>query len=346
VAIARYAEDVRDDTAAQSLDVPGLLALSAGLAAVTLALVEAETWGWTSPATLGLLGLGLLSLGGFWAIERRVRNPIVDFELFRNGPYFGASAAAFALVGAYWVVMFLQPQYLQDILDYSPTVAGLLILPITLPMVVLSPFAGRLIAAFGARATMTVGMLFGVAGLVVQAQVDATSGYELLLVGYLLFGIALGLVYAPMSVAAMAAMPESKAGIASGVLAMNRVLAGALALAACGAVFHSVLREQIQANAGVRPLSERDAGELEGLANGTPTAVHRLAEEPEEEATAISGAVDEAFSDALAASLWIVVALTALGATLTWRFVRSPEADAAAPDPARAEHQHHRCFHL
>jgi MFS family permease len=62
-----------------------------------------------------------------------------------------------------------------------------------------------------------------------------------LLIGYLLFGVALGLVYAPMSTAAMAAMPGEKVGIAAGVLAMDRVLAGAVALAGSGAIFHSLL---------------------------------------------------------------------------------------------------------
>ncbi|MGE0066187.1 MAG: hypothetical protein AB7T48_02435, partial [Solirubrobacterales bacterium] len=65
--------------------------------------------------------------------------------------------------------------------------------------------------------------------------------YPVLLFGYGLFGVALGFVYAPMSTAAMAAMPGSKVGIASGVLAMDRVLAGAVALAATGAVFHALL---------------------------------------------------------------------------------------------------------
>ena len=87
---------------------------------------------------------------------------------------------------------------------------------------------------------MTAGMLCGAVGLALLTRVDATSGYGDLLPGYLLFGIALGLVYAPMSSAAMAAMPASKAGIASGVLAMNRVLAGALALAIGGAIFQAV----------------------------------------------------------------------------------------------------------
>jgi len=179
-------------------------------------------------------------LGLFAWIERRVRRPIVEFELFRNGPYFGASAAAFCLVGAYWSVMFFQPQYLQDVREYSAIKAGLLILPVTAPMVFISPFSGRLIGAVGSRLPMTVGMLFGAAGLIVLTQIEPDSPYGLLLIGYLLFGISLGLVYAPMSTAAMAAMPRAKVGIASGVLAMDRIVAGALALAATGAIFHAL----------------------------------------------------------------------------------------------------------
>ena len=137
--------------------------------------------------------------------------------------------------------MFFQPQYLQDVRGHSPIAAGLLILPITVPMIFVSPFSGRLIGRFGARRLMTVGMACGVVGLLLLTRVGADSSFVLVLAGYLLFGIALGLVYAPMSTAAMAAMPGEKVGIAAGVLAMDRVLAGAISLAATGAVFHALL---------------------------------------------------------------------------------------------------------
>ena len=104
----------------------------------------------------------------------------------------------------------------------------------------ISPFSGRLIGRFGARRLMTAGMLFGTAGLLVLTRIGADSSYAQVLAGYLLFGIALGLVYAPMSTAAMAAMPAEKVGIASGVLAMDRIVAGSLALAATSAVFHAL----------------------------------------------------------------------------------------------------------
>jgi fucose permease len=224
------APESTDPGAGTRIDWPGLAALSVGLTTVVLALVQADAW--SAEAVVALAVVGLLGLAAFWAIEHRASAPIVEFDLFRNGPYFGASAAAFALVGSYWAVMFFQPQYLQDVRGHSP---------VTVPMIFISPFSGRLIKRFGARHLMTTGMACGLIGLFVLTRLGSDSSYLLLLAGYLLFGIALGLVYAPMSTAAMAAMPPDKAGIASGVLAMDRVLAGAVALAATGAVFHALL---------------------------------------------------------------------------------------------------------
>ncbi|MGD9737751.1 MAG: MFS transporter [Solirubrobacterales bacterium] len=236
---ARAAPESTDPGAGTKIDWPGLATLSVGLTAVVLALVQSRAW--SDAAVIALAALGIASSAAFWLVEHRVRAPIIEFDLFRNGPYFGASAAAFALVGAYWAVMFFQPQYLQDVRGHTPIACGLMILPITVPMVLVSPFSGRLIGRLGARRLMTTGMACGTLGLLVLTQIDAGTSYALLLVGYLLFGVALGLVYAPMSTAAMAAMPGEKVGIAAGVLAMLRVLAGAVALAGTGAIFHALL---------------------------------------------------------------------------------------------------------
>jgi EmrB/QacA subfamily drug resistance transporter len=236
---AAAAPESTDPGAGTEIDWFGLAVLSLGLTALVLALVQSQIWKPVTVATFAVVGVG--QLFNFWRVEQRARNPIVDFALFRNGPYFGASAAAFALVGAYWAVMFFQPQYLQEVRGHSPVLSGLMILPVTAPMIFISPFSGRLIARFGARGLMTAGMVSGTLGLLVLTLVKADTSYGLVLVGYLLLGIALGLVYAPMSTAAMAAMPREKVGIASGVLAMDRVLAGAVALAATGAAFHALI---------------------------------------------------------------------------------------------------------
>jgi EmrB/QacA subfamily drug resistance transporter len=277
------ARESRDETSPPRLDYPGLATLTPGLFLGVFALVRADDWGWSSGKTLGLIAVGGLLLAAFWAIEHRVDSPIVDFSLFRNGPYLGASAAAFALVGAYWAVIFFQPQYLQKVLDHGPVAAGVLVLPITAPMVFISPFSGPLISRLGPRALMTAGMVCGAVGLALLTQIEADSSYGALLPGYLLFGIALGLVYAPMSTAAMLAMPRDKAGIAAGVLAMVRVTAGALALAIVAAVFQGIQSDRL----------EEHPGDAAG-----------------------------AFASALADSTWVLVGLVAAGAIATWALVR------------------------
>jgi EmrB/QacA subfamily drug resistance transporter len=184
ILITRWAaRESRDETSPPTLDFPGLATLTPGLLAVVFALVRADNWGWGSWRTLLLLAVGVLLLAAFWAIEHRVRSPIVDFSLFRNGPYLGASAAAFALVGAYWVVIFFQPQYLQEVLDHGPVAAGVLVLPITAPMVFISPFCGPLIKRLGPRYLMTAGMVCGAVGLASLTRIDANSSYGALLPG-------------------------------------------------------------------------------------------------------------------------------------------------------------------
>jgi EmrB/QacA subfamily drug resistance transporter len=285
--IAAAMAESRDPGAPRRVDLGGAATLAAGLTLVVLALVQGKAWGWTSPDTLGVLAGGLALLGLFAWIELRVPEPLVAFGLFRSGPYLGASAAAFALVGSYWAVMFLLPQYIDLVLGFSTLRAGALMLPVTAPMVVLSPLAARAAARFGARPVMTAGMACATAGTLLLTRVDSPSAdYELVAPGLLLFGVALGLVYAPMSAAAMAALPADKAGIASGVLAMTRCLAGAILLAGAGALFQHIETE------------ERHAGT----------------------------SFDAAFAEGLSDAAWLLSAVLAAATVLTWLLVRSAPA--------------------
>jgi EmrB/QacA subfamily drug resistance transporter len=281
--MAIAAPESRDETAGRRIDLFGLLTLTLGLTGVVLALVQGKQWGWDSAATLGVLAAGFGLLAAFWVVEHRVAEPIVDFRLFRSGPYFGATAAAFALVGSFWALMFYLPQYIQLVLDHSAFLSGLLVVPVTAPMVAISPFAGRLSARVGARKLMTVGMVCATLGTLVLTRAEGGIEYVQMFPGLLLFGIALGLVFAPMSAAAMAALPPEKAGVASGVLAMNRTLAGAILLAAGGAIFQHI--------------------ELERRLDGN--------------------SFDVAFADGLAGVAWLLAAVLAIGTLLTWLYVRS-----------------------
>ena len=278
-----YMPESRDESAGPRIDVAGVVALSAGLTLLVLGLVQGKSWGWVSLGTLGALAAALVLLAVFVMVEQRESEPIIDLSLFRNGPYLGASAAAFALVGSYWTVMFLLPQYLDLALGFSTARAGVLMLPVTVPMAFLSPIVARLVARVSARVVMTAGMACATAGMLFLTRLDGSSNYYDVAPGLLLFGLALGFVYAPMSAAAMAALPAEKAGVASGALAMVRCLAGAVLLAGAGAVFQHVQVE------------DRLAGE----------------------------SFEGAFAAGIADTAWLLSAVLLAGTVLTWLLVRS-----------------------
>jgi EmrB/QacA subfamily drug resistance transporter len=281
--IAAAMPESRDETAARRIDLAGVLTLGVGLTLLVLALVQAKAWGWTSLDTLAVLGAGVALLALFVAVEKRAAEPIIDFGLFRSPPYLGASAAAFALVGSYWTVMFLLPQYLDLALRFSTARAGVLMLPVTVPMAVISPIVARLVVRVSARLVMTAGMASATLGMLFLTRLDGSSNYYDLAPALILFGLALGFVYAPMSAAAMAALPPEKAGVASGVLAMIRCVAGAVLLAGAGAVFQHVQVE------------ERGSGQ----------------------------SFEGAFAAGIADTAWLLAAVLLAGTVLTWLLVRS-----------------------
>ena len=281
--LAAFMPESRDESSGRKIDVAGVIVLSAGLTLLVLALVQGKAWGWSSADTLGALGAGVAMLALFVVAERRAAEPIIDLELFRSGPYLGASAAAFALVGSYWTVMFLLPQYLDLALRFSTARSGLLMLPVTVPMAVISPLVARLVARASARLVMTAGMACATLGMLFLTRLDGSSNYWDVAPGLLLLGLALGFVYAPMSAAAMAALPPEKAGVASGALAMIRCLAGAVLLAGAGAVFQHV------------EVEERSSG----------------------------GSFEAAFAAGIAETAWMLAAVLLAGTVLTWLLVRS-----------------------
>ncbi len=232
-----FAAETRDEESSQRIDGQGLVTVTAGLALVVLALVESEAWG--AVALLPFAG-GLALLAAFWVVEHRVEEPLVDFSLFDNRVFLGASVAALALVGSYWTIMFYEPQFLQGSLGYSVIAAGALIMPITLPMVFISPFTGRLMERVGARLLLVSGLLACAAATAAIALLGRNHGYGAVFVPFLVYGISLALLYAPVSSAAMAALPRAKAGVAAGVLGMVRLMSGALVLAASGAIFQNL----------------------------------------------------------------------------------------------------------
>jgi EmrB/QacA subfamily drug resistance transporter len=236
----------RDETVGRQVDFAGVVALTVALTALVLALIEGNSWGWGSLAIVSLLGGSVLMIGVFVLVELRVAAPMVEFRLFASRNFIGANLVALVVTFAMLGQFFFIALYMQDILLYSPLEAGVRFLPATLMIVAFAPLAGRLTDRVGPRWLIAGGLLSVAGALYWLTTVDVGTTYGSIWPSFTLMGLGMAFVMSPMSTAAMNAVAEAKAGIASGILSMNRMIGGSLGVAAMGAVF------QGEAPAGTR----------------------------------------------------------------------------------------------
>jgi EmrB/QacA subfamily drug resistance transporter len=226
----------RDETAPPSVDIPGVATITIGLAALVLALVEANSWGWGSASIVGLFVVAALALVAFPVVETRSRYPMVDFSFFRSRSFLGANVVAFIVSFAMLAMFFFLALYMQNIKGYSPLQAGVRFLPSTAVIILVGPIAGRLTDRIGSRPLMTSGLLMVAGSLFWQGHLAPDTSYAFLAGAFVLMGAGMGLVMSPMSTAAMNAVEQSKAGVASGILSMSRMVGGSFGVAAMGAL--------------------------------------------------------------------------------------------------------------
>jgi EmrB/QacA subfamily drug resistance transporter len=326
VAVTLFAaRESRDETQRHAIDWPGIVALSIGLTALVLALIEGNSWGWDSA---GVVVLAIAAVGGlavFALIEPRVREPMVDFSLFRSRTFLGANIVAFIVSFAMFAMFFFTALYLQNILGYSPVEAGVRFLPSTLMIVLIAPFAGRLADRIGPRPPMVAGLTLTTAALLLQTRIDVDTGYGLLLPAFVLMGIGMALVMSPMSTAAMNSVAPEKAGVGSGILSMNRMVGATFGVAAIGALFQHLARDDLArelAGTGLGPAQQEQIVHNLGAGGQGASLPPQVAD-----------AAHNAFIHALASGMWLSAGVAALGAVLAFWLI-APKT-AARPDPAR-----------
>lgn len=229
---ARHVPESRDDTAAREPDLAGALAAVLGLGGVTFALIEAPARGATSAAVLAASAVGALALVAFVLVERRRRSPMLPLDIFSSRQFTFANAVTFVVYGALGGVFFLLVVHLQGSLGYSPLEAGAASLPVTLLMLVGSPWAGGLAQRIGPRLPLTVGPLGIAAGMALMVRITPGATYAAsVLPAVVVFGMGLALTVAPVTATVLAAADDRHAGVASGVNNAVARAAGLLAVA-------------------------------------------------------------------------------------------------------------------
>ena len=260
---ARYVDESRAESAIRQLDMPGLVSSAVALFALVYALIEGSVKGWTSAEILASFAVAAVAAGVFGAIESRTANPMVPLGMFRSREFSGGTGTmmiwSFGILGIY----FFTSLYLQRILGFSPTKAGLAFVPMALCVAVFAAMAPRVQAWAGAHRTVAAGMAVMVVGLVLFARLGQHAGYVSLLPGFVLFGAGAGLMNVPLTNAVMQAVPGVRAGIASALLNASREVAGLLGITVIGAVLST--REAAALRAGSGPVSAFVDGYHTGL---------------------------------------------------------------------------------
>ncbi|WP_177287701.1 MFS transporter [Actinomadura madurae] len=242
------------------IDLPGVLISATLLFALIYGLESGNKHGWADPSVLSVFVLGAVALGCFVLVESWAPDPMIDLRFFRNRVFTGGLVSQMLYGIGFNGMMFYSQPFLQRFLGFSPTEAGLVMLPPAITIMLLTPVAFLVAARIGPRPTIGAGMgLMGV-GMFLFSALRTGDGYADLMPGVLLIGVgaAMGM---PLVMYVLKAVPEQRAGVASGVINVIREASGAFGIAIVGLLVHAV------------PDEGASAADLEAFRHGTASGL-------------------------------------------------------------------------
>jgi len=233
------------------LDLPGAFTATVGMVLLVYGLTHAASYSWTDPITLMSLGIAALLLLVFVAIESRSRHALMPFSIFAQRNRDGAYVLSLVIGVAVFGVFFFLTQFVQNILGFSPLVAGVAFLPLTAAIIITAQIVARLVGRFGPRPFITIGPLLVAGGLFWLSQINDQTTYLTGLVGpMLLIAIGMGNIFVPLTLMAVAGTTPEESGLASALLNVGQQIGGSIGIALLGTIAATTTKNQL---AGVVP---------------------------------------------------------------------------------------------
>ena len=309
--------DSRDPHATR-LDLGGALLSIVAVGSLVYAVIEGPERGWTSPATMIGLMVGAMAGVMFVRWELRRDEPMLDMRLFANRGFSAGSGALALLFFAMAGTVFLQAQYLQFILGYTPLAAGVALVPAALGMILGSGAGSHFSTHIGGRIAVVTGTALAAGGVAVQAALIDGTSYLPTGIGLLLFGLGAGVAMPAATDLIMSTLPPERAGVGSAVNDTVRELGGALGVAVIGSVAASTYASDLQGRLdGLADLPDSVRATLTDNVGAAPGASTRLGPD----GTQVAAAARSAFIESMSSSLWVGVALAALASVIAYRYL-------------------------
>ena len=252
--VRAFVPESRADGLAKHFDSAGAVAVTGSLMLLVYGLTQSANVGWGSAQTIGVLAGSAVLMAAFVAIELRSRSPLVPLGFFRRRTPAGANLIGLGLGTTVFGMFFLLSLYMQQVLGFSALKTGAGYLAVALTVVVASAVSQALVTRAGVKPVLATGMLLLAGGLGYFTQVSPQGSYlGDLLPGFLLIGVGLGFSFVPVSIAALAGVGGSEAGLASGLINTTQQIGGALGLAVLTTI--STTRTENLLAAGTNPAS-------------------------------------------------------------------------------------------
>ncbi|MHB1534187.1 MAG: MFS transporter [Acidimicrobiales bacterium] len=218
------------------VDPAGQVAGVVALAGLTLALIEAGSVGWASPAVAAGLAAFVVAGVAFVAVEHRVARPMLPLSLFSSSNFSAATAVGLLINLGFYGELFVMSLYLQQLRGFTPLLAGMALVPEAAMAVIGSTASGRVMARTGPRLPMLAGLCVGGAGLLGLMAVGAHSSYGVLVVPFMAAGLGMSFTMPAATSAVMEAAPVERGGLASGTLNAARQVGGVIGVALLGSL--------------------------------------------------------------------------------------------------------------
>jgi EmrB/QacA subfamily drug resistance transporter len=217
----------------RSLDVLGSFLVTGALMVGIYGIVKATQFGWLSTHTYEFVGLAVLMLGAFFALESRIANPILPLRVFRIPGLIQTSIVRGFLSAGMWATFFLGALYLERVKGFGELDTGLAFMPMTVAVGALSlGITAKLVSRFGPVRVMLPGLAgVALALLLLATTGEHTSYFPRIFLTFLIFGLGAGSSFVPLLTIAMARVPKADAGIASGVVNVSMQISAAIGLA-------------------------------------------------------------------------------------------------------------------
>ena len=220
------------DASAKHFDAIGAILVTGGLTLVVLAITQAHQWGWASLATIGTFALAAASLAAFVVREQRIEDPLMRFSIFRVRTVLGANITGFILGTALFGMFLMLTLYMQQVLGYSPMKTGVAYLAVAGTSIIWANVAAQLVGRVGVKPLVTAGMALLAVGMLLFTRLEVNGNYWTdLFPGFLIIAMGLAFCFVPISIAALAGIKPSEAGLASGLINTSQQIGGALGIA-------------------------------------------------------------------------------------------------------------------